>query len=59
LVAVFCSGGTCDASRRIADALRRASGERNIYWVKGGWPALDADGNFPLETGTPHEFGLK
>src|SRR5260221_13540863 len=35
---VYCSAGSCDTSREIADRLRR-SGVDPVYYLKGGWEA--------------------
>lgn len=36
---VYCSSEQCDASKRIADKLRAALPEAEIYSLKGGWEA--------------------
>jgi len=39
---VYCDGGTCDASREVAERLRREFQIQNVYVLKGGWPAWQA-----------------
>jgi len=36
---VYCDGGSCDASREVAERLRREFQIKNVYVLKGGWPA--------------------
>jgi rhodanese-related sulfurtransferase len=41
-VVVYCDGGSCDASRAVADRLREDYQVKSIYVLKGGWPAWQA-----------------
>jgi len=41
-VIVYCDGGSCDASRAVADRLRDDYQIKPIYVLKGGWPAWQA-----------------
>ena len=39
---VYCDGGSCDASREVAERLKREFQIKNVYVLKGGWPAWQA-----------------
>ncbi len=38
-IVVYCGSASCDASKRIADRLREALPDAEIYTLKGGWDA--------------------
>jgi rhodanese-related sulfurtransferase len=38
-IVVYCDSGSCDASTRIAERLRREMGIGNVFVLKGGWEA--------------------
>lgn len=40
-IVVYCAGSTCDSSRELAAQLRAELGDASVFWVKGGWPALE------------------
>lgn len=46
-IVVYCSGGNCDESERVAEQLE-GSGYRNIYIIHDGFPGWKAM-NFPIE----------
>ncbi len=41
-IVVYCDGGSCEASREVAERLKREFQIKNIYILKGGWPAWQA-----------------
>jgi rhodanese-related sulfurtransferase len=38
-VVVYCDGGNCDASHRVAKRLEEALSVETVFVLKGGWPA--------------------
>jgi rhodanese-related sulfurtransferase len=38
-VVVYCDGGACEASKEVADRLRQELQLKEVYVLKGGWPA--------------------
>jgi len=38
-VVVYCDGGGCEASKEVADRLRHELDLKEVYVLKGGWPA--------------------
>lgn len=39
-VIVYCDGHGCESSKAIAEKLRADLGSESVYWLAGGWPAL-------------------
>ncbi len=40
-IVVYCDGGTCDASKAVAERIRDELKLGNVYVLKGGWDAWD------------------
>jgi rhodanese-related sulfurtransferase len=40
-IVVYCDGGGCEASKEIATRLREQLQLKNVYVLKGGWPAWE------------------
>ncbi len=49
---IYCGGGTCEASMRLAEALLYQAGKRRVLVYEGGWPEWTERG-YPVEKGTP------
>jgi rhodanese-related sulfurtransferase len=49
-ILVYCSGGTCESSRMLAEMLVRDFGKRRVLVYEGGFPEWASAGN-PVETG--------
>lgn len=46
LVIVYCTGGECEASHKVADALRNEFGFRNVQIFEKGWEGIEKSGLF-------------
>ncbi|MCP3982394.1 MAG: rhodanese-like domain-containing protein [bacterium] len=52
-IVVYCGGGTCDVSHRMADELMYNGGHTRVAVYEGGFPEWSEAG-FPVEQGTKH-----
>jgi len=46
-IVVYCDGNGCESSRMVALRLRKELGVKTIYWLDGGWIALQTEGLEP------------
>lgn len=46
-IIVYCDGNGCESSKAIAKQLRAELGSESVFWLVGGWPALQEAGAVP------------